>query len=304
MVLGSANVDLVTSVAIAPGPGETVAGRAFRRYAGGKGANQALAAARAGAQVTFLGAVGDDEHGRLVLDTLAASGVCVNAVEIRADVATGIANVVVEAGGENAIIVVAGANATVTSLEDRHRSAIGAAEFLLLQFELPPAVVEEAAAFAHAQGVKVVLTPAPVREISEALRGDTWMLVANEHEAFALAGRDDVMEAGPLLAEQFARVLITRGERGSTLFEVGREPVIVEALPTRSVDTTGAGDTFVGALTTALGEGCPSIEAMRWASAAAACCVAGHGSSESIPHRAAIDAASKDGATRVGRQFA
>jgi len=303
VVLGSANVDLVTSVDIAPRPGETVSGRTFRRYAGGKGANQALAAARAGAQVTFLGAVGGDEHGRLVLDTLAASGVSVDAVKIRADVPTGIANVVVEAGGENAIIVVAGANATMTSLDDRHCSAIADAEFLLLQFELPPAIVEQAAAFADSHGVKVVLTPAPVREISEALRGDTWMLVANGHEAFALAGRDDVMEAGTLLAEQFARVLITRGERGSTLFEVGREPVTVEALPTRVVDTTGAGDTFVGALSTALGEGCPPIVAMRWASAAAACCVAGHGSSESIPHRAAIDEASKAGATGRGRQF-
>jgi len=129
------------------------------------------------------------------------------------------------------------------------------------------------------------------------------MLVANEHEASALAGRDEVMEAGYLLAEQFARVLITCGECGSTLFEVGREAVTVEALPTRAVDTTGAGDTFVGALITALGEGCPPIVAMRWASAAAACCVAGHGSSQSIPHRAAIDEASTAGATQLGRQF-
>jgi ribokinase len=298
-VLGSANADLVTSVATAPKPGETVRGTAFATFAGGKGANQAIAAARAGARVTFLGAVGDDAHGRLLLETLAASGVDAAAVDVLADAPTGIANVVVESDGENAIIVVAGANAGMVSLDDRHRAAIRVSDFLLLQFELGSTIVDQAAAFAAAHGVRVILTPAPTRAISEGLRRDTWLLVPNESESIALSGRDDVMAAGHLLAQRFARVVITSGARGSTLFVRDRDPVTVDAVPARAVDTTGAGDTFVGALATALGENQAIVPAMRWASAAAACCVQAHGSSESIPFRAAIETAGTTSARMI-----
>src|SRR6266566_704546 len=218
-VLGSANMDLVVTVDRAPGRGETVHGSAFHTMPGGKGANQALAAARAGGTVSFAGAVGADAHGAQIRSLLAAEGVDVSGLATAAD-ATGTAHITVDASGANSIVVVPGANATVRSLTDAHRSAIAHADVLLLQLELPMAVVVEAAQFARLSGVATVLTPSPV--------------------------------------------------------EV--------------VDTTAAGDTFVGGFAVARAEGTDLAGALRWASAAAALAVQRLGASASMPRRAEIDA--------------
>ncbi|AWZ17523.1 ribokinase [Streptomyces sp. ICC1] len=298
-VLGSTNMDLVAYVPKAPRLGETVTGRAFRTVPGGKGANQAVAAARAGAEVVMIGAVGADEFGVRLRSALAAAGVETSALRT-VEGASGTAHITVDDEGGNSIIVIPGANARVTGLEAGDAARIGAAGSLLLQLELPLEAVLAGALAARAHGVRTILTPAPAPgappsgswgNLPAELLAATDLLVPNEHEAAALTGLTDPRRAAEALLDLVPQVVVTLGAAGSLYAARGGEPLTVAAPRVRAVDTTAAGDTFVGALAVALGEGRPVPEALRWASAAAALSVQRPGAQDSMPTRAQTDAA-------------
>jgi ribokinase len=278
-VLGSANMDLVVNADRAPRLGETVTGGTFRTVPGGKGANQALAASRAGGEVRFAGAVGDDVYGTQIRALLAAGGVDVSALDTAA-APTGTAHITVDAAGANSIVVVPGANGTVQALSEVHRAAIAGAEVLLLQLELPMAAVVEAARCAHSRGVAVVLTPAPAARLPAELLDAVDLLVPNEHEAAALN----------LSPAEHRDLLVTLGAAGARYERHCLASLTIPAFQVAAVDTTGAGDAFVGAFAVARGEHTDLDGALRWASAAAALSVQRFGASASLPDRAEIDA--------------
>ncbi|MFJ8665887.1 ribokinase [Streptomyces sp. NPDC093600] len=290
VVLGSTNMDLVAFVPRAPARGETVTGREFRTIPGGKGANQAVAAARAGAEVAMIGAVGSDDFGVRLRAALDGAGVETDLLRT-VEGASGTAHIVVDDEGGNAIVVVPGANGTVTTLSHGDEALIGTADALLLQLELPLSAVVAGATTARRLGVRTVLTPAPAQPLPPDLLAATDLLVPNEHEAAALTGIADPHSAAAALLRDVPEVVITLGARGSLYAARDAAPVTVPAPRVRAVDTTAAGDTFVGALAVALGEGRPVPEALSWASAAAALSVQREGASSSMPYRAEIDAA-------------
>ncbi|MFG3527860.1 ribokinase [Streptomyces sp. NPDC047917] len=289
-VLGSTNMDLVAYVERAPGRGETVTGREFRTVPGGKGANQAVAAARAGGGVTMIGAVGDDEYGVRLRSNLEHAGIDTDLLHT-VEGPSGTAHIVVDGTGANSIVVVPGANGTVTALGPGEMAAIAGADLLLLQLELPLSAVIEGARVAHAQGVRTILTPSPVQPLPSELLDCVDLLIPNEHEATALSGFTDPHASAQYLLSQVPAVVITLGSKGCLYAARGGEPVILPAPEVTAVDTTGAGDTFVGTLAVALGERRPVPRALAWASAAAALCVQRPGASTSMPYRTEIDAA-------------
>ncbi|MFF8846841.1 ribokinase [Streptomyces sp. NPDC015127] len=291
VVLGSTNMDLVAYVARAPKRGETVTGREFRTIPGGKGANQAVAASRAGGDVTMIGAVGSDEFGAMLRHTLDASGVDTDLLRT-AEGPSGTAHIVVDDEGGNSIVVIPGANGTVTGLTPGDESLIATAGILLLQLELPLSAVLDGAEAAHRHAVRTVLTPSPAQPLPRELLAATDLLVPNEHEAATLAGVADPHLAAEALLRQVPEVVITLGPAGCLYAARDAEPVTVPAPQVAAVDTTAAGDTFVGTLAVALGEGKPVPEALAWASTAAALSVQRPGASTSMPYRPEIDAAS------------
>lgn len=292
-VYGSANMDLAVTVDRAPRLGETITGRTFEQIPGGKGLNQALAAARAGADVRMVGAVGDDAHGQRIRELLAGDGIDTSMLET-ASVPTGTAHVIVDSHGGNSIVVIPGANGTVELLTDRHRDAISGTDTLLLQLELPLAAVVDAARYAQAAGQRVMLTPAPAVPLPEELLRAVDVLVPNEHEATLLTGEADPAAAGrALIAAGVSLVVVTLGGRGAMCVGPSADEVVeVSGLEVPAVDTTAAGDTFAGALSVALAEGRGDLRsALRWATVAAALSVQRAGASSSMPSRAEIDAA-------------
>ncbi|GHE40190.1 ribokinase [Streptomyces longispororuber] len=289
VVLGSTNMDLVAYVERAPRRGETVTGRAFRTFPGGKGANQAVAAARAGATVSMIGAVGTDGFGGRLRAALEHSGVDTDLLRT-VEGASGTAHIVVDDEGGNAIVVVPGANAALTGLTHGDEALITCADLLLLQLETPLDGVLAAARYARDHGVRTVLTPAPAQSLPPELLDAVDLLVANEHEAAALTGATDPRTAAHKLLDQVPDVVVTLGAEGCLYATRGAEPVTVPAPRVTAVDTTGAGDTFVGALAAALGEGRPLPSALAWASSAAALSVGRPGAAASMPYRTEIDA--------------
>ncbi|MFH0176746.1 ribokinase [Streptomyces cacaoi] len=288
VVLGSTNMDLVAYVEKPPQRGETVTGREFRTIPGGKGANQAVAAAHAGGTVSMIGAVGNDAFGTRLRSTLEHSGV--NTDHLRTvESPSGTAHIVVDDEGGNAIVVVPGANATVDHLVPGDEVLISSADALLLQLEVPLAAVVASARAARAHGVRTILTPAPAQPLPPELLAVTDLLVPNEHEAATLTGRTDPREAATALLDSVPEVVITLGSSGSLYATRGAQPLTVPAPRVTAVDSTGAGDTFVGALAVALGEGRPVREALAWASAAAALSVQRPGASASMPYRSEIE---------------
>jgi ribokinase len=288
-VFGSVHMDLVAYVETAPGRGETVTGRAFRMIPGGKGANQAIAAARAGAEVAFIGAVGDDPYGTELRRTLAESGAGTDRLRTVPG-SSGIAHIVVDDDAGNSIIVIPGANGSLTGPAPEDTAVIGVSSALLLQLELPmEAVVAAAHAARSAGGVPVILTPAPARELPGELLDAVDVLVPNEHEAAALTGATDPEDAVRQLLERVPEVVVTLGSQGALYAARNGERLRVPQFPVTAVDTTGAGDTFAGALAVARAEGRPLAEALRFASAAAAISVQREGASTSMPTRADID---------------
>jgi ribokinase len=297
VVVGSTNTDMTVRVARIPAPGETAGGRDFRVSGGGKGANQAVAAARAGATVEFLTAVGDDALGEQALASLGAEGIGLGLAQ-RLPGPSGVALIVVDDTGENAIAVAAGANgalrpAHVQPIDDR----LAAGDVLLLQLEIPMAAALTAATIAHARGARVVLNPAPAPDVGlpDALWPAVTVLTPNEHEAGQLTGIRVDDDAG--LARAAAvfhgrgvpHVLITLGARGVFVSSEGRSRLL-PAFPAAAVDTTAAGDVFCGAFAVALTEGQSVEDAARFAVAAAAISVTRDGAQASAPRRAEIDA--------------
>jgi ribokinase len=270
VVLGSANMDLVATAPRLPGPGETVLGHGFRTVPGGKGANQAIAVARAGGECAFLGAVGRDDFGVALRATLAGAGVDVAALRA-VDGPSGVALITVDDAGENCIVVAPGANA-FTGLAAADRDLIARADLLLCQLEVPLETVVEGAAVARAHGTRVMLNAAPARALPRELLDLVDVLVVNEHE-HAIVG-----------AAAVPSTVRTLGARGAVA-----DGVAVPAPAVTAVDTTAAGDAFTGAYAVALVEGRPTGDALRWACAAGALCATRPGASSALPTRAEID---------------
>lgn len=281
VIVGSANVDQVFRVAAIPAPGETVLSHGFSTALGGKGQNQAVAAARAGASTAFIAALGDDAFGASIRAGLAADGIRTEGVRT-VGAPTGTALIAVDDTGENTIIVEAGANALL-DLSESDAAAIAAAEVLVLQLEIPLATAARAARLARAAGTRVLLNAAPIRELPDELLAAVDILVVNEHEAAFLARDGEVSALAPT-------VIVTLGAEGALAHERGAADVRVAAPKVSAVDTTGAGDTFCGALAALLADGSPLAEALRFAVAAASLSVQARGAVPSIPTRAEIDA--------------
>ncbi len=285
VVVGSINADLVVTVASLPRAGATVTGGTFARWGGGKGANQAVAAARLGAAVSLLGAVGDDDLGAEALAQLEAEGVDVSLVARLGGVATGVAAIVVDERGENQIAVASGANALV----DASSLALTGSGVVLLSHEVPPAAVEAGLAAARAAGWTAILNPAPARELPADPGGV--LLTPNADEARALAGEEDVEAAARALARRTgAPVLVTLGAQGALLVD-GDQVDRLPATPFEVVDTTGAGDTVNGALAAELAAGRPLGDAARFALAAATLSTGAAGARAGMPRRDAVLAA-------------
>ncbi|WBU36952.1 ribokinase [Homoserinibacter sp. YIM 151385] len=290
VVLGSANMDLVVRQPRLPEPGETMFGSGFQTVAGGKGLNQAVAAARAGAPVAFAGAVGADANGAELRAVLEGEGIATAALA-ELDAPTGIAAISVLDDGENSIVVVSGANAEVAALDDAAREAIRGASHLVMQFELPQSALLEGARLARELGAVTVLTPAPALDPVDGLLELVDILVPNGGEARALSGADDDAEAARILSGRVGTVVVTRGGEGALVARGGE--IVHEVAPVRvePVDTTGAGDTFVGVLVAGLADGLELEPALARAAAGAAVSVTRAGATSSMPSRDEIDAA-------------
>jgi ribokinase len=281
VVLGSLNVDLVARVPALPGPGETVLGDRLLTYTGGKGANQAVAAARLGGRVAMVGRVGRDAGGDALLRQLAADGVDAAGVERDGEEPSGAALIMVGADAENLIAVAPGANGRVGPADvSRALAAAGPDGLLVLQLEIPLAAAEQAIR----EGRRVLLNAAPATPLPFDLLRELEALVANESEAAALLGRSlpGVEAARALRAAGSALAVVTMGAAGSALCDADGARV-VEPFPVRAVDTTAAGDAFVGALAVGLAAGRPAAEAVRFANAAGAAAATRPGAQESLP---------------------
>jgi len=280
-------MDLVAVTKRRPLPGETVTGDEFFTVPGGKGLNQAVAAANAGAHVSLLGAVGSDGFGAEVVTALAGLGVPTGGITHQPG-STGVAHIVVDGEARNSIIVIPGANGLMTSLTGSQQGAIRTSDVLLLQQELPLSIVEEAAEFAAAHGVAVVLTPAPVRTPSRRILSIVDVLVPNEHEALELCAQlgeeaADPLDAAKILARYVKSVVVTLGDKGAVWFGQNVQHH-VSAAAVDAVDTTAAGDTFVGVLAAVgLEDGQPTAAGLQVASAAAALTCQRRGASSSMP---------------------
>lgn len=281
VVVGSINVDLVVAAGRLPARGETVAGGTLTRSGGGKGANQAVAAARAGGDVVLVGAVGDDDLAAGALAELAAEGVDVSAVARLDNVATGVALIVVDDAGDNQIAVASGANHALdpATVRGAVASALRGADggVVLTGFELPDAVVLAAAEAATAAGVPLVVNPAPARALPGGLAAHHPILTPNEHEAATLTGERDLHAASRALMDLTgAPVAITLGARGALIAEDG-DTYVQEAPMAEVVDTTGAGDVFSGVLAYELARGASFLQAVEHGTVAASRSVATRG---------------------------
>ncbi len=267
VVIGSVNVDYVVTVEALPVAGQTVSGGRFARYGGGKGANQAVAAARAGATVRLVGCVGADAEGARAIAELAQEGIDVSGVDTTQAAATGIALIVVDAAGANQIAVAPGANRLVA---DMPRTVLeGATGVLLLSFEAPDSAIEVAASQAHAAGWQVLVNPAPTRPLTARLLAAKPLLVPNQHEAAALTGAQHPEHAARALQQQSgAPVIVTMGAAGALLVD-GTSTTMVSAPTLQTVDTTGAGDCLCGTLAARLAAGDALLDALRVAVEAA-----------------------------------
>ena len=274
-VVGSANLDLVATVQRLPGPGETLPGGSYDEYPGGKGLNQVVAAARAGATTAFVGAVGHDAAGEMLLDVLHDDGIDTRHVHAVGE-PTGRALIFVSDEGENCIVVVSGANATVRA------ESVPAAKVYLAQLEVPVDAIERAFTAARAAGAVTVLNPAPAMHVPESLLGLCDVLTPNEHEVELLGGVDHLRSLGA------GAVIVTQGSRGATV-HTGDGAHHVEPFAVTPVDTTGAGDCFSGSLCARLAAGDDLTTAMRFAAAAAALSTTVPGAVPSMPYRSAND---------------
>ena len=286
VVLGSVNMDLVVRCQRLPLPGETVRGSDLRRWPGGKGANQAVAAARMGAAVDFIGCVGDDELGREAMAVLHAEGIGLAHLQVLAGAPTGVAMIAVDEHGENTIVLSAGANGRVTASHVRAAAGLIESEALLVcQLEVPLEAIEEAVSIARAADVPVLLNPAPASALPLRLLQAVDYLVPNETEAAVLAPSGGSHQSTVRALQNLGprHVLMTLGSDG--VMVSGVEPTVVPAPTVGAMDTTGAGDTFVGALAASLVEDVPLLQAVEVAVKAAAISVTREGAMSAMPRR-------------------
>lgn len=305
VVVGSLNLDLVVRPERAPAAGETVFAPRLERYPGGKGGNQAVAAARLGVPVSMVARVGEDSFGDELIASLRENGVSTEAVTRSQTAGTGTALITVDKTGQNRIVVVPGANSEVSpKLVDRYRDLIRSAAVVLLQLEVPTDAVIWAAHTAADAGVPVILDPAPApsEPLPEELRKYTWLVTPNETEAETLTGvtvngrQGAPLAARALLEQGFQRALIKLGGDGAFLLEKGaREGTWIQSFPVKVVDTTAAGDAFAGGLAAALAMGKDLPEALRWASATGALAVTRPGAQPAMGTLAEVKALLENG---------
>ena len=295
VVIGSSNTDMIIKIDRIPRPGETVIGGQFATAPGGKGANQAVAAARAGGDVAFIGRVGNDMFGSEAIRGFAADEINIEHIIKDTTAPSGVASIFVDKNGQNSIAVASGANANLSPADiEAAEKTIVSADILVMQLETPIETVTAAAMMAHANGVKVILNPAPAQPLTDDLLKTVSILTPNETEAELLTGvsvenEDDARKAAEaLLARGVATVLVTLGENG-VIIATADGVKKVDAFKVDPVDTTAAGDVFNGALAVAIAEGSPLDKAVVFANAAAAMSVTKLGAQPSAPTRNEID---------------
>jgi ribokinase len=300
VVVGSLNMDLVVKAPRAPEAGETMRGHDFQMVPGGKGANQAAAAAKLGGDTAMVGRVGGDAFGPALIENLARQGVNTEEIVLDEETSSGVAVIVVDDAGENRIVISAGANGRVgTSDIDRVEGLLRVAKFLILQLEIPLEVVEYAIEKAAAHPVNVILNPAPASPVSPEVLGRVDWLVPNETEAKLLTGLDvSDLSSAEKAALQFleygvSRVIITLGERGALLM-TDEAATHVTTRRVEVVDTTAAGDAFIGALAVALVKGVSQLDAVRYAAAAGTLAVTKFGAQTSLPTAEEVQVFSED----------
>jgi ribokinase len=287
VVVGSINMDLVTVASQFPAPGETRLGDRFLTVPGGKGANQAVAAARLGAQVSLVGALGDDDFGRQLRQGLLDEGVDLQHLATFDDVASGTASITV-AAGENQIVVVPAANARVTPAQVERASAIiGRADAVLVQLEIPLATVEATLRLCHRLAVPLILNPAPAQRLPVEWLALASYLTPNQHELTSVLGADADEDFQALMRRSPCPLVLTRGAEGAW-YRTSGEPIHQPGFKVDAIDSTGAGDTFNAALAVFLGEGLPA--AVRKACAAAALSVTRLGAQAGMPTHEAVAA--------------
>jgi ribokinase len=292
VVVGSLNMDLVVRMPRIPQPGETLLGGVFKTFPGGKGANQAVAAARLGSNVVMVGCVGGDAFGQEMRDTLTAEGVDTTHVLVHPESATGVALILVDAKGQNSIAVASGANFQLTSADvEKAMQSIGKFDVLVMPLETPLETIYTAAKIASQRGAKVLLNPAPAQVLNSDLLELVDVLLPNEYEVSLMTGLPSLQSAADvriaaekLLSHGVKNLIVTMGNQGAMLFD-GKMESNISACPVQAVDSTAAGDCFVGALAVGLCEGKSLPAAAKFASAAAALSVTRAGAQPSLPRR-------------------
>ncbi|MFY9152245.1 MAG: ribokinase [Prolixibacteraceae bacterium] len=291
LVAGSSNTDMVIKTNHFPAPGETILGGTFLMNAGGKGANQAVAAARLGGKVTFIGKVGDDVFGRQAVRLLENEGINVSCISVDPVNPSGVAMITVDRKGENSIVVASGANASMNPEDfDRAIPELDDADFVLMQLEIPIETVEYIADLAIQKQKKVVLNPAPAANLSDELLKKIYLITPNENEAEQLTGikvsdEPTALKASRILQEKgVENIIITMGASGA-FFLTKEKSGIINAPEVVAIDTTAAGDTFNGALVVALSEGRTIEDAILFANKAASVSVTRMGAQSSVPFR-------------------
>ncbi|OCQ54533.1 Ribokinase [Photorhabdus australis subsp. thailandensis] len=296
-VVGSINADHILNLESFPRPGETVIGKQYQIAFGGKGANQAVAASRSGADITFIACVGQDDIGSRICQQLAMDNINTSSIEAIEGETTGVALILVNQQGENVICINAGANAALTpKYFHRYQNIVKEADALLIQLESPLETVQLAVETARQNNTKVILNPAPAQKLSDQLLSLVDIITPNETEVEYLTGitvknNSDAEKAAQVLHDKgIETVIITLGSCGVWLSEKGQKGKIVPGFKVKAVDTIAAGDTFNGALVTALLEGKVMLSAVRFAHSAAAIAVTRQGAQPSIPWRNEIEA--------------
>ncbi|KOP73256.1 ribokinase [Priestia megaterium] len=284
-VIGSSSMDLVVTSNIRPGAGETVLGESFKTVPGGKGANQAIAAARLGADVSMIGCVGEDHYGKAILENFKSNGVSVENVKPVTDSDSGTAHIIL-AEGDNSIVVVKGANDYITpDYVEKAKEKIKEADIVLIQQEIPEETVEYVAQLCQELKVPLLLNPAPARPLKAEVIEQVSYITPNEHEAELLF---EGKEKEEVLKQYPNKLFITEGKQGVRYFN-GEKEVLVPSYQVETIDTTGAGDTFNAALAVALAEGMGFEKGIQFANRAASLSVTKFGAQGGMPTRKEVE---------------
>lgn len=285
LVIGSINADLVFTSSKRPNPGETIMGEDFKIIPGGKGANQAVAAARLGSKVGFIGCIGNDENGKMLIENFKRNNVETKYINVVEDNPSGVANIII-AEGDNSIIVVPGANYSITKdIIDKNTDIIKSSKVILLQQEIPIDVVEHIVDICHQNKVKTILNPAPASKIKSSIVEKVNYLTPNEHEAKLIFEDLDIDE---MLKSYPEKLIITEGAKG-VRYSNGNEIIKIPTLKVKALDTTGAGDTFNGAFATGIARGQDLQEIIKFANKAAAVSVTKFGAQSGMPYLKEIE---------------